>query len=66
MYQFMYRFGCRSAGSLIERISARAGPVSILVNNAGVHLKKLFLETSEQELLDVLLSSAGRVRAELC
>ena len=36
-----------AAGSLIERISSRVGPVSILVNNAGVHLKKPFLETSE-------------------
>jgi NAD(P)-dependent dehydrogenase (short-subunit alcohol dehydrogenase family) len=43
-----------TADSLIEHVSSRVGPVSILVNNAGVHLKKPFLETSDQELLDVL------------
>jgi NAD(P)-dependent dehydrogenase (short-subunit alcohol dehydrogenase family) len=43
-----------TADSLIEHVSSRAGPVSILVNNAGIHLKKPFLETSDQELLDVL------------
>jgi gluconate 5-dehydrogenase len=31
-----------------------AGPVSILVNNAGVHLKKPFTETSETEFLQVI------------
>lgn len=43
-----------AAHPLIEHISARWGPVSILVNNAGIHLKKPFLDTSEPELLDVL------------
>ena len=28
------------AGALIERVTKRVGPISILVNNAGVHLKK--------------------------
>lgn len=43
-----------TADTLIERVSSRAGPVSILVNNAGVHLKKPFLDTSDKEFLQVL------------
>lgn len=43
-----------TAGSLIERVSSRVAPVSILINNAGIHLKKPFLETSDQEFLQVL------------
>src|SRR5581483_10529201 len=43
-----------SAESLVERASAHAGPISILVNNAGIHLKKPFLDTSEEELSHVL------------
>jgi gluconate 5-dehydrogenase len=43
-----------SAESLVERASAHAGPISIVVNNAGIHLKKPFLDTSEEELSHVL------------
>lgn len=42
------------AGALIERIHRRAGPVSILVNNAGIHLKKAAVDTSPEELNAVL------------
>ncbi|MDZ8117014.1 SDR family NAD(P)-dependent oxidoreductase [Pontiella agarivorans] len=34
---------------LLERIENELGPISILVNNAGVHQKKDALETSEEE-----------------
>lgn len=37
------------AGDFIEQVKQIYGPVSILVNNAGVHLKKDFLETTEDE-----------------
>ena len=43
------------AGELVERAGAAAGaPISILVNNAGVHLKKPAPETSPAEFNSVL------------
>jgi len=40
--------------SLVEQAEKTAGPVSILVNNAGNHLKKSALETSDAEFATVL------------
>jgi gluconate 5-dehydrogenase len=40
--------------AVAETIRAQHGPVSILVNNAGINLKKAFTETSEEELLRIL------------
>jgi NAD(P)-dependent dehydrogenase (short-subunit alcohol dehydrogenase family) len=40
-------------GTIAEAIAA-SSPVSILVNNAGIHLKKTALETSSDELQQVL------------
>ncbi len=40
--------------ALVDRINRRVGPVQILVNNAGVHLKKPALETTEAEMAAVL------------
>lgn len=40
--------------ALVEAAEKLAGPVSILVNNAGVHLKKSALETSDAEFAAVL------------
>ena len=46
---------------LIGRIRQEIGPVTILVNNAGIHLKKPALDTTEQEMqrvIDVHLTGA--------
>jgi gluconate 5-dehydrogenase len=40
--------------ALVEQAEKLAGPVTILVNNAGVHLKKSSLETSDAEFANVL------------
>jgi len=40
--------------SLAEQAEKIAGPVSILVNNAGIHLKKSALQTSDAEFASVL------------
>lgn len=39
---------------LVEVIKRQFGPVSILVNNAGIHLKKPAVDTTEAEFLQVL------------
>lgn len=44
------------AGDLVEFVESRAGPATILVHNAGSHIKKPATETTEEEfqsLLDV-------------
>jgi gluconate 5-dehydrogenase len=38
----------------LERIAARDGPISILINNAGNHLKKAAIDTSDAEFADIL------------
>lgn len=38
----------------IQRVTKRVGPISILVNNAGIHLKKLAVDTSPTEFNAVL------------
>ena len=40
--------------ALVAEVSQRFGPITILVNNAGIHLKKPALETTEEEFLKVL------------
>lgn len=52
------------APDVIARIRARYDKVTILVNNAGIHLKKLALETSDDDfsrVLDVHLNGAFAV-----
>src|ERR1041385_8540221 len=43
-----------TAPALVEAAEKLAGPVSILVNNAGVHLKKPATETSDVEFKKVI------------
>lgn len=40
--------------ALAQALRAQHGPVGILVNNAGINLKKAFTETTEAELLGIL------------
>jgi gluconate 5-dehydrogenase len=42
------------APALIERIANQFGPISIPINNAGIHLKKPAMDTGGQEFLGVL------------
>jgi gluconate 5-dehydrogenase len=59
----------KDAARVAARAEALFGPVTILVNNAGNHLKKPALETSEEEFLGVLkthvLGSHALTRAVL-
>jgi NAD(P)-dependent dehydrogenase (short-subunit alcohol dehydrogenase family) len=59
----------KDAVRVVARAKALFGLITILVNNAGVHLKKPALETSEAEFLAVLkthvLGSHGLTRAVL-
>jgi NAD(P)-dependent dehydrogenase (short-subunit alcohol dehydrogenase family) len=43
-----------AAAGLVARVAAQAGPVTCLVNNAGIHLKKAAIETSPEEFQRVL------------
>lgn len=40
--------------ALIQHIEDRIGPIDILINNAGVHLKKTALETTDREFANVI------------
>jgi gluconate 5-dehydrogenase len=40
--------------ALISRIEASAGPITILANNAGIHLKKLAVDTPVEEFASVI------------
>lgn len=42
------------AAPLLERITNRLGPVSILANNAGIHLKRPAVDTTVEQLSEVL------------
>jgi gluconate 5-dehydrogenase len=59
----------KDAPRVVSRVEALFGPITILVNNAGNHLKKPALETSEDDFLGVLkthvLGSHALTRAVL-
>lgn len=59
----------RDASKTVARAEARFGPITILVNNAGIHLKKPALETTEKDFLEVfkthVLGSHALTRAVL-
>jgi NAD(P)-dependent dehydrogenase (short-subunit alcohol dehydrogenase family) len=59
----------RNAMKVVAKAEALFGPITILVNNAGIHLKKPALETSDEELVSVLrthvLGSHALTRAVL-
>jgi NAD(P)-dependent dehydrogenase (short-subunit alcohol dehydrogenase family) len=42
------------APAFMQRVRDRVGAVSILINNAGIHLKKPAVETTEEEFMGVL------------
>jgi len=47
------------SAAVVERITSQQGPISILVNNAGNHLKRPALETTDEEF-------ASLVQTHLC
>jgi gluconate 5-dehydrogenase len=42
------------ADTFIQRVTERTGPISILVNNAGIHMKKAAVEMTAQEFDSIL------------
>ena len=42
------------AGELLNRVTRRVGPISILVNNAGIHIKKSALDLTPEEFNSIL------------
>lgn len=42
------------ASSLVAAVTQRCGPVTILINNAGTHVKKTALETTEEDFSQIL------------
>ncbi|MBI5384356.1 MAG: SDR family oxidoreductase [Verrucomicrobia bacterium] len=42
------------APALVDKVDKRFGPITVLINNAGIHLKKPAVETTEEDFLKVL------------
>lgn len=45
-----------AAADLVAKVTTQTGPITCLVNNAGVHLKKFAVDTTPAELQSVLLT----------
>ena len=43
-----------ASAALVAKVRGQFGPITIAVNNAGIHLKKPALETTEEEFMQVL------------
>jgi NAD(P)-dependent dehydrogenase (short-subunit alcohol dehydrogenase family) len=55
-----------AAAGLVERITKEHGPITCLVNNAGIHLKKPAIETTPEEFQKVLSTHIFGAHALSC
>jgi gluconate 5-dehydrogenase len=53
-YQVLDVADTASIPATVKKLGERCGPIGILINNAGITLKKPFAETSDAELLSIL------------
>ncbi|HPT12027.1 MAG TPA: SDR family oxidoreductase [Bacteroidales bacterium] len=51
----------KSLPGIVESVIRKYGRIDILVNNAGIHLKKPFLEVTDEEFHQVLLTNTAAV-----
>ena len=50
-----------SIPSLVSEVEKSIGPINYLINNAGMHLRKIAIETSDQEWKDILDTNLNSV-----
>ncbi len=56
-----------SLPAMAEKLANTHGPIGILINNAGINLKKPYAETNDEELLRILQTNViGWTIAWLC
>ncbi len=55
-----------AAGELVTRITKEHGPITCLVNNAGIHLKKPAIETTPEEFQQVMSTHIFGAHALTC
>ncbi len=56
----------KEASALVERVTRETGPITCLVNNAGMHLKKSALETTVDDFQQVLNTHVIAAHALTC
>jgi len=56
----------KEASALVERVTRATGPITCLVNNAGIHLKKSALETTADDFQQVLNTHVIAAHALTC